>query len=61
MQFKIILLLIVVSKHPRFSHSSNEVSSGIRCPASCVHAVNEDAIAATHDTGRPIQNFLNLN
>ena len=54
MLVKITLLLIVVSKHPRFSHFSNEVSSGIRRSASCVHAVNEDAIEAPQDTGHLI-------
>jgi hypothetical protein len=34
----------VVSKHPRFSFYSNEVSSGIRYPVSHVHAMNEYTI-----------------
>jgi len=35
----------VSTTHPRFSLSSNEVSSGTRCPVPFVHAMNEYAIA----------------
>jgi len=37
---KIILLLTVVSKQPRFILSSNEASSALVRPVSCVRATN---------------------
>jgi len=34
--------IIVASRHQIFNPSSNEVSTGIRYPVSCVHSQHED-------------------
>jgi len=36
-----------VSTHLHFNVSSSEVSSGLRCPVSCVHAMNEHTLLST--------------